>query len=100
MIPKSFAFHCLELQRLSTQVLEPCYGVEVRRLRNGVLVFIDHFERHMLVRFPESQDWVDFKVVKKARCLEDVKCKPLTSFPELKLSEINKLLENTRKSAE
>ena len=90
----------MELQRLSTQILEPCYGVEVRRLRNGVLVFVDHFERHMLVRFPDKEDWIDFRVVKKARCLEDVKCKPLTSFPELRLSEVNILLKNRRKPAE
>lgn len=98
MSPKSFSHHYLKLRRISEQLAD-LDGVEVRRLRNGVLLSINHFERTILVQWPGS-DWVDFTTIKKSHSLELMQCRPLTSLPEFKLSEVNASLRIGRKGVE
>jgi len=98
--PKSFARHYLRLYRISTQVVDLMEGLEFRRLENGILLQIDHFERRILVRFPWNDDWTDLQILKRNHALELLHCAPMTSIPEFKLLELNRALKLGMRRAE
>ena len=95
-----FANNYLKLHRASEQVHEPVRGVELRRMKNGVEFYIEHPQMIILVRFPGMTDWIDFLTIKRLGSIEVMQSQILTTLPESRLSEVNKMLKVRNKGAE
>lgn len=82
-----------KIRAVTEQVDEPVLGLELRRREDGTEFCINCVMWTIYVKFPGRDEWFDFAVIKKRASLGVMQSELLTTLPNHKLLELEKMLK-------
>jgi hypothetical protein len=101
---REFAYHYARIQKATAQIGKPVLGVELRRMNNGTVFYIQHPQErfpqcNIFVRLPGTDDWADFEAIKTSGSVRVMQSQLLPTLDESRLSEIRAILKFGKKGA-
>jgi len=93
MRPEDFDKEYLKIHGVTEHVDEPVLGLELRRRKDGMEFAINEIMWTIYVRFPGREVWFDYEVIKNQAWLGAAQSSLVTTLPNHKLLELEKMLK-------